>query len=284
MAIDYDHLMSLRARDERFSYTDRDTMLYALAVGMGRDPLDQNELAYVYEGSGLRTVPTMASAVAWSGLLEDCGWDFSRVLHGEERLTLHQPLPDAGTLLLDSKVTAVHDKGPDKGAVIYTESQARRENDGGAVFTLGRTIIARADGGFGGSPGSGRQAHPIPKGEPDLSCTLRTRSDQALVYRLCGDRNPLHANPALARRLGFPVPILHGLCTSGIACRAILKTICEYDHTLINEFDVRFSAPVFPGETIVTEMWQEANIISFRVRVQERDLIVLNHGRCVLTT
>jgi len=163
-------------------------------------------------------------------------------------------------------------------------SRARGVGDGEPVFTIERTFIARSDGGFGGAPGPKTGVHAIPRREADLTSNARVRRNQALLYRLCGDRNPLHADPLVAREAGFPRPVLHGLCTFGIACRAVLRTICEYDHTLIVGFDARFSAPVYPGETLVTEMWQDANIVSFRCRVVERDAVVLNHGRCVLAT
>ena len=117
---------------------------------------------------------------------------------------------------------------------------------------------------------------------PDTSCILETRTDQALLYRLSGDRNPLHADPGLAQKVGFPVPILHGLCTYGTACRALLTTICDYDHTMIRGFDVRFSAPVYPGETIITDMWRDGNIVSFECRLKERDVVVIRNGKCTL--
>ena len=149
-------------------------------------------------------------------------------------------------------------------------------------FTLGCTILARGDGGFGGPRGKGIPPHRAPRREPDLSCDIGTRQDQALFYRLTGDRNPLHADPAQARSVGFDRPILHGLCTFGVACKAILQTICEYDYTLIEEFDARFSAPVMPGDTITTDMWQDGNIVSFSCSVKERDAVVLRNGKCTL--
>jgi acyl dehydratase len=276
--------MALRGRDQAVDYGDRDVMLYALAVGMGRDPLNRDELPYVYEGNGLRVVPAFASLLATTSILDDCGWDYSRVLHGEERLVLHRPLPETGELLVDSRVSGVRDLGAGRGAFIEVELRGRARDQGTPLFTVLRTIVARGDGGFGGPGERLRPLHALPARAPDLTSSLQTRRDQALLYRLTGDRNPLHADPVLARKLGLAAPILHGLCTWGIACRAILRTICEYDQTLIRSLEGRFSAPVIPGETLITEMWQEANIVSFRVRAAERDLVVLNHGRCELTT
>ena len=124
----------------------------------------------------------------------------------------------------------------------------------------------------------------MPRRDPDLSCDSITRRDQALLFRLNGDRNPLHADPAKAEKAGFSVPILHGMCTYGIACRAILRTICDYDYTLIESFDARFSAPVLPGETITTDMWQDGNVVSFQCSVKERNCIVLKNGKCTLVS
>jgi acyl dehydratase len=282
MALSYDHLMALKADGLEYSYRDRDVMLYALGVGMGRDPLDHNELAYVFEKQELKTVPTLATVLCWHSLLRDCGWDYGKVLHGEQRLTLHRPLPPQGELIADVRVVDAFDKGVGKGAIVLSETRVRLKSDNQLLYTLGNTTFARGDGGFGGPSGSGPAPHPIPERKPDVSCELQTRPDQALLYRLCGDRNPLHADPDLAQRVGFPVPILHGLCTYGHACYAVLKTICEYDHTQIRGFDVRFSAPVYPGETIVTDMWRDGNIVSFECRVLEREVTVIRNGRCEL--
>lgn len=282
MAISYDHLMGLKQHDVPFSYGDQETMLYSLGVGLGRDPLDEAELDFVFERGSLRTVPSMAAVLGRIPILKDCGYDYTWVLHGEQKLTLHRPLPATGELLVDARVVEAYDKGADKGALIYTELTARTRSDDQPLFTQVSGTFARGDGGFGGATTPSPKPHAIPDREPDLSCALDTRADQALLYRLNGDRNPLHADPALAKRVGFPVPILHGLCTYGTACVAILKTICGYDHTLITGLDVRFSAPVYPGETIVTDMWRDGTIISFQCRLKERDVMVINNGKCTL--
>jgi len=285
MALNYDRLMGLQREGDRFRYTDRETMLYAIGIGMGGDPLDRNELAYVFELPSLKTVPSMASVLARVPLLKDCGYDYTKVLHGEQRLALHRPLPSEGELVADARVTAAYDKGPGRGAVIYTETVVRSAADGQPMFTLGSVTFARGDGGFGGPAGSGPPPHAVPAREPDSSVTLPTRKDQALLYRLNGDRNPLHADPDLAARVGFPVPILHGLCTYGVACRAVLQSVAAYDHTRISGFDVRFSAPVYPGESIATDLWVDGTSVSFRCRVPARgDIMVINNGRCTLSS
>ncbi len=284
MLINGEELLARRDVDTPLSYADRDVILYALAVGMGRDPVADKELAYVLESRDLRVVPSFASVLGHSNLLDDCGWDYRQVLHADERLRLHRPLADADDLLLDSRVSGVRDLGPQRGLYVELQLDGRSRANGRPVFTLTRTLLARGDGGTGSPRKRLSTPHSLPDREPDLDCSLRTRGDQALLYRLLGDRNPLHADPQLARDLGFERPILHGLCTWGIACRAILRTICEYDPTFIRELQGRFTAPVYPGETLRTEMWQSANIVSFRVRAVERDLVVLDKGFCELAT
>jgi acyl dehydratase len=266
MALNYDDLMATSVVDLPYSYSDTETMLYALSVGMGRDPLNADELPYVHEqGAPLRAVPTIATVLVPDMFPPDLGWDFSQVLHVEQRMKLFRPPPVAADLLINKRIVAAYDRGPNHGALVLFEAEARLASDDTALFIMGN-----------------RTAHRPPRRAPDLTCDLDTRRDQALLYRLNGDRNPLHADPGLAGRVGFERPILHGLCTYGVACHAILKTICDYDYTLITSFDARFSAPVLPGDTITTDMWQDGNIVSFQCSVGERDVVVLKSGKCTL--
>lgn len=282
MPINYDKLMATRISDVPCNYAQKDAMLYALGIGFGANPLDHKELPYVYEGNGLQTVPTMASMLLPHTFLAGCGWDYSKVLHGEQRLELYRPLPPAAELLANRRVVAVYDKGASRGAKILVEAEVRLARNATVMFVLSSTLIARGDGGFGGPPGAGPLPHRLPKREPDMSCDIPTRRDQALLFRLSGDLNPLHSDPVIARKAGFEEPIMHGRCTAGIACRAILKTICDYDFTLVKGFDVRFSAPVYPGDLLTTEMWQDRNIVSFRCVVKKRNVVVINNGKCTL--
>jgi acyl dehydratase len=204
------------------------------------------------------------------------------VVHGEQRLTMHKPLPVAAEILADERVLGAFDKGKEKGAVIVTEKIIREKTTGDKLCTLVNTTFARGDGGFGGPKDGAPEPHAIPTRAPDLVHDCDTRPDQAFIYALSGDRNPLHRDPNVAKMAGFPRPILHGLCTYGTACRAIISTVAKYDPTKITGFDVRFSAPVFPGETISTEMWVDGPVVSFRSKVKERDLVVLNNGKCTL--
>lgn len=282
MALKYDHLMSLKRTGDRFSYSDRETMLYALGVGMSRDPYDDAELAYTFERQKLKTIATMATVLQRVPLLKDCGYDYTKVVHGEQRLMLERPLEPEGEISVDSRVLSAFDKGAGKGAIINTEMVASDARTGDKLYTLVSTTFARGDGGFGGPSGAGLEPHQLPTRKPDLTASAETRLDQALLYRLNGDRNPLHADPDLAKRVGFPVPILHGLCTYGTACRTILREVAKHDHTRILGFDVRFSSPVYPGETILTDMWIDGNVVSFRCRLKERDVTVINNGKCTL--
>ena len=283
MPLDYDELMATTVLDLPLSYTDKDAILYALSIGMGRNATDPKELPFVYEqGAEFRTMPTLATVLVPELFPPGLGWDFSQVLHSEQRMQLYRPLPPSADLLINKRVVDAFDWGEKMGAMLLFEAEGRLASDDTVLFTLGCTVMARGDGGFGGPAGKGPRPHRAPRRDPDLSCALPTRQDQALLYRLTGDRNPLHADPQMAAEAGFEVPILHGMCTYGIACRAILQTICDYDHTLIDGFDARFTAPVLPGDTIRTDMWQDGNIVSFRCTAVERDVMVLRNGKCTL--
>jgi len=280
MAIDYDHLKAWDFGEHRVDWTWQDSALYALGVGVGHDPLDPDQLRFTFERDML-ALPTMAVVLAPSGFwLRDprTGVDWKRVVHGEEGLTLHKPLPASGRFVATSRIEEIIDKGEGRGALIYIAREVREETSGDLVATIRRTTFCRGDGGFGGPSGPVRPVHTLPDREPDHVCDLPTLPQQALIYRLNGDANPLHADPDVAKEAGFDRPILHGLCTYGVAGHAVLKTLCGYDPARLTRFDVRFSAPVFPGETIRTEMWQDGSTVSFRARLVERDAVVLNNG------
>jgi acyl dehydratase len=284
MPINYEQLMQLKSEGETFSYAERETMLYALGVGFMRDPLNEKELPFVYE-NGLRAVPTMATVIAYGqSLAGRAGVNYLMVVHGEQRLILHKPLPPYAEIVSDERIVGAYDKGKDKGALLISEKVIREKSSSDKLCTLSATIFARGDGGFGGPKGGAPEPHPIPERAPDLVHEADTRPDQAFLYALSGDRNPLHRDPRVAKMAGFPRPILHGLCTYGTACRSLLSTVCDYNPAKITGFDVRFSAPVFPGETIVTEMWVDGPIVSFRSRVKERNVVCINNGKCTLAT
>lgn len=283
MPIQYPEILSLASDDVPARYGDRETMLYALGIGMGADPMNDKELPFVYE-NGLKAMPTMATVIAWGAgsLVGQMGINYLMVVHGEQKLEIHKPLPSAAEIKARARVLGVYDKGKDKGAVIYTETTIVEADTGTKLATLVSSTFARGDGGFGGPADGAPEPHPTPTRAPDATLALSTRPDQALIYRLSGDRNPLHSDPNVARLAGFPRPILHGLCSYGVTCRAILQTFADYDPARIKHFDVRFSAPVFPGETIVTRMWKDGDVIAFDAAVAERNVTVIKNGRCVL--
>jgi len=282
MAIRYDEIMQLRSSEE-FHYGDRDTMLYALGVGFGRDPLNRKELRFVYEND-LQVVPSFATVIGgWAmPTLTRSGMNFLMVVHGEERLTLHRKLPVEADVNCEERVAGAYDKGPGRGALLLLERTVREKASGEALCTRTISLFARGDGGFGGPRDGGPLPHELPAREPDLVVECDTRPDQALLYALSGDRNPLHRDPDFARLARFDRPTLHGLCTYGTACRAVLSGVCDYDAGRIASFDARFSSPLFPGETMVTQIWVDGPVVSFRSRVKERDVLVLTNGKCTL--
>jgi acyl dehydratase len=280
MTIVYDKLMALEIADAEQVYESKDCMLYALGIGLGHDPMNEDELAFVYE-KNLKVLPTMTTVLAHSGSLArnpDSGINWVMVVNGEQGFTLHRTLQAHGALLGKTRIVEVIDKGAGKGALILTERQITDQATGAPVATVTQTIFCRGDGGFGGPPRQAPPPHPIPTRAPDVVCDLDTRPEMALIYRLSGDYNPLHAEPAAARAAGFDRPILHGLGTFGVCGHAVLKTMCSYDPARLTSFSGRFSAPVLPGETIRTEMWRDGQAVSFRGRVVERDVIAINHG------
>ncbi len=286
MPINHDNLINWKIPAVEQQLTKRDTILYALGVGLGADPCEENQLKFVYE-ENLKALPTMATVLGFPGPWHahpDTGITRSKVVHGEMGFTLHQPLPVEGAIVGVTKVIGVVDKGKDKGALVMTECTVRDKAGGDALCTLTSTIFCRADGGFGGAPGPSRPPHPIPDTPPEQVCDLPTLPQAALIYRLSGDYNPLHADPAYARRSGFQRPILHGRCTFSIAGHALLKTCCGYDPARLKSMEGRFSAPVYPGETIRTEVWRGGNIISFRSTVPARGVTVFNNGRAEITS
>ncbi len=285
MPIIYDEVMALKNVGEKFGYTDRDVMLYAYGIGLGADPMNEKELPFVneayYTAKPLRVVPTFASVAAWTASPGHIDINRLLVVDGERDITFHKPMPVAANITADSSVVGLFDKGKDKGAVIMRQTILRDET-GDALVTILSSGFARGDGGFGGPSGGQPEAHKVPTRAPDRSVDISTRPDQALVYRLSGDRNPLHSDPEFASRAGFPRPILHGMCTYGITCRGVLQTYADYDPAAFKQHAARFSSPVYPGETVTMDMWKDGNVVSFEARVKERNVTVIKSGKTVL--
>jgi acyl dehydratase len=281
MTIVYDKLMALDIPPVEQSYGPKDCMLYALGIGLGHDPMNEDELPFVYE-KNLKVLPTMGAILGYVGFWardRDTGIDWVRMVNGEQGVMLHQPLKGQNTVIGKQHIVEVIDKGAGKGALVLSERKVTDKATGEPIATVTQTTFCRADGGFGGPLRQPPEPHPLPARAPDAVCDLDTRPEAALIYRLSADRNPLHAEPAAAKAAGFPRPIMHGLGNFGIAGHAVLKAMCGYDAAKLAAFACRFSAPVFPGETIRTDMWRDGAVVSFRSRVVERDVICINNGR-----
>jgi acyl dehydratase len=281
MALDYKKLLALDLPPIEHTFGPRDCILYALGVGIGQDPMDERQIAFVYE-KNLQVLPTFAVVLGYSPYSfrrPELGITWSHVVHGEHGLALHRPIPTEGTVLGQVRILDVIDKGEGRGALIYSERKITEKAGGALLATITQTTFCRADGGFGGPKRETPPPHAIPERAPDFVCDLPTRPETALLYRLSGDINPLHAEPSFAKTAGYPRPILHGLATFGISGHALLKEVCGYDPARLRAMSVRFSAPVYPGETIRTEIWRDGGVVSFRARVVERDVIAINNGR-----
>ena len=278
MPIEVDMLLSYSIPAVRQVLTRRETAFYALSVGLGQDPEDECQLRYVDYSRDLQALPSMALVLAHPGFwLADplSGVDATQVVHGEQELTLHAPLPVEGALVSETIIVGLVDKGAGQGALLYTRKKLIDEVSGSLIASTLNTTFIRGGGGFGGSSGPLKSSHKPPAGDPDWVVDLPTRAEQALYYRMNGDDNPLHADPSVATRAGFRRPILHGLCTFGVVCHALVRTLADYDATRLRSMSLRFSSPVYPGETIRSEIWRDG---SFQARVVERDALVVSNG------
>jgi len=281
MAIDYTRLMAREFAETVHSYSWRDTVLYSLGVGLGSDPLDLNELKFVYENE-LEALPTMAVVLGHPGFWvsqPDTGIDFRKVVHGEQSLVIHTPLPPKGVLIARNSVDEIIDKGEGRGALLRVRRDLIEQESGALQSTQIMSMFCRGDGGFGGpTTGKPQVEVAIPDRAPDVSVTRTIPTQAALIYRLSADLNPLHADPRVAQAAGFPRPILHGLATFGVAGYALLAGAGHPSASSLRALSCRFSAPVFPGETLRTDMWVNGQETLFRCTVTERDKIVLDRG------
>ena len=280
MTIDRDHLMDFDIPEVRQRYGAADIAQYALSIGMSQDPMDMSQLPFV---GGLhddvRVMPAIVNVLGHPGFwLSDpaTGIDAVRLVHGEQGMTLHAPIPIKGTVRAKTRVTGLIDKGEGRGALLYSEKVIYDDATGMQLATCRGTTFLRGDGGYGGASDKAMPVHQLPDTAPDYVFETPTRPEQALIYRWNGDTNPLHLDPRVAQEAGFERPILHGLCTFGCAAHALLATLCGYDDARFGAMDARFTAHVFPGETLRTEIWKDG---SFRTRVVERDIVVIGNGK-----
>ena len=289
MGIDYHQLKSWHIAPISQTYTERDTILYALGIGIGHDPIIDKQLRFVYEKE-LLAVPTMAGVLGYPGMwLKDpaLGINWEKTVHGEQSMVFHRPLSVAGSIIGTNKVKSVIDKGQGRGALVVTERLLTDSSTGDLIATLLHTAFCRSDGGFSSHGKGGDEPllpkHQLPSRAPDRVLEFETRPESALIYRLSGDYTPLHVDPSAAQAAGFSKPILHGMTTFGMAAHAILKGCCDYNPSRIRNISGRFSNPVFPGETIRTEIWlgkdfENSVEVMFRSSLVEREGIVLDNG------
>ena len=279
-------LLSLKFADIDYTATARDAMLYALGVGVGDRPEDAHDLQFVYE-QNLKIFPSQVNVMCHPG-----GWimdpvlevDWVKLLHGEQAFEILKHLKPGATYTGRFKITGVLDKGTGKGALVFMRKELREKGIDDIVSTVDSTYFLRGDGGCGGTMTEAPVPHVIPDRVADSTVSIAILPRAALIYRLSGDYNPLHADPAVARKAGFERPILHGLCSLGVATRAILQAACDDAPEKLQSLRLRFSSPVYPGETLVTEVWRDGNVVSFRSRVAERDIVVLNNGRATVSS
>lgn len=264
-----------------FRVTPRAAILYGLGLGLGADPTDPRQLCHVYE-DGLVPFPLMPVVLGSPGMwFGRAGLEARKVLHGAQALELLAPLPLETDLVARNAVSGLVDRGADKGAVV----EVTREIATGAGTPIARVVSAymcMGDGGFGGSQTRAAHAPVRPERTPDATARIATLPQAALLYRLNGDMNPLHADPAVAARLGFDRPILHGLCTLGYALRAVLDGMAGGDAGRLRAVSARMSRPTYPGETLEISMWTEGDSLAFEAKAPARDVTVLSGGRVQL--
>ncbi len=269
-----------KSEPTRRRWDSKDSLIYALGVGAGAaDPLQELQLTTENTSdTPQRALPTMAVVIGPLG----GGWDKigtfnpAMLVHGEQGITLHREIPVEGELEAVSEIVGIYDKG--KGAVIVSESHATLVDSGEPLFSTRMSAFIRGEGGWGGDRGPSGGQNQAPERAPDSEVTVQPRADQALIYRLSGDRNPLHSDPAFAAMGGFDRPILHGLCTYGITCKAAVDAVLGGDVSRVGGLRARFAGPVFPGETIEVSLWDEGERIALAARCLERDTVVLSHG------
>ena len=279
MALDYDALMARKFEDIYHTYNERDCILYALGLGIGSNTEVSGYLDYVYE-KNLQAMPTMATTLANPGFWQqapDSTVTWQSVVHGEQYLRVHRPLKAAATVIGRTRLEDVYDKGA-AGAFMYTIRELVDADTDELLCEIRSLAICRADGGFGGKPAPASALTPLPSRGPDFSIVVDTASSLAMLYRLNGDFNPLHIDPAVAEGAGFERPILHGLCTYGIAAYELIRVLGNNEAARLRRFDVRFSAIVYPGDQLEVQAWREGSLVRFRCVVPTRNSVVLDRG------
>lgn len=283
MTLNVRQLLDKRFPEVEQTYGKTDCIRYALSLGLGMDPCDDRQLRYVYEEceGGLRALPAMASVLSYAGHWSRdpaLGLDWKRILHGEQRVRLHRPIPTEGRVVARTRITDVVDKGRDKGAVLYARREISDVLTHQPLATVTMVTVARGDGGRGGH-GDGLPPLPdVPPRTPDAVEDFALSPQAALLYRLAGDLNPLHAEPRVAKQAGYERPILHGLCMFGLATWQAVELACGGDVERVRGLAGRFTAPLYPGEALRTQVWREGTSVRFRVLVPARGATVFDRG------
>ena len=289
MPIDVDAVVGKEFEPSEGEYTKKDVILYALGLGVGvnQSALSPEVLQYTYEGykPGFYAVPTFGVIPVFrsmAGLFNTPGLEFNpaMMLHGEQDIEIHRPLPTAAELESEPRIAGIYDKG--KAALVVLEV-ATREKGGEPLFTNRFSLFLRGEGGFGGESGP-KAGNLPPEREPDHVVESPTLPQQALLYRLCGDKNPLHADPEFAKMGGFDTPILHGLCSFGMVCKAVVDAALEGDTSKVTRYQARFAGVMFPGETIVTSLWKEGDKILVNAKTKERGTPVITNSAVTISS
>jgi acyl dehydratase len=262
------------------SWAHDEVILYHLGIGAGMEkPTDAKELEYAYE-KNLKVLPSFAVVPVFGSLMHMAGVpgikiNFALILHGEQAVEIHKPIPVAADVVSEGRVAGLYDKG--KAALVVLEVETREKSTGDKLFTNQFSVFARGEGGFGGESGP-KAGNKPPERAPDVISESRTLPQQALIYRLSGDKNPLHADPEFAKMGGFDVPILHGLCSYGMVCKSVVDEMLDGAVEEVTGYTARFAGVVFPGETIVTSMWKEGGKILISAKTKERDTPVISNS------
>jgi len=284
MPIDPEKASVGKLPEKENSWNRDDVILYHLGVGAGMEkPTDPKELEYTYE-KNLKVLPSFAVVPVFSALIDmfsipGIDINIALILHGEQAVEIHKPIPVASEVVSEGRVAGLYDKG--KAALIVLEVETKEKSTGDKLFTNQFSVFARGEGGFGGESGP-KAGNKPPEREPDAVTESRTLPQQALIYRLSGDKNPLHADPEFAKMGGFDVPILHGLCSFGINCKAAVDHALGGDVSQVARYQARFAGVFFPGETMVTSLWKEGNQVFINATSKERGAPVITNAAITL--
>lgn len=287
MPIDIDKTVGAVFAPTTYEWTEKDVILYHLGIGAGVPPTSEAELRFTYEGD-LHVLPSFGTIPPFStmmslGTVEGMDINLAQILHGEQAIEVHRPIPTSGSVSQQGRVTGVYDKG--KGALVVIEIVSVDVNSGEPMFTNTSSVFIKGEGGFGGESGP-KTLTAIPEGrEPDYVVESPTLPQQALLYRMSsGDLNPLHADPGFAMFAGYERPILHGLCTYGVSLKAVVGSALKDDPTTVGSYQARFSGVVYPGETVITRAWDVDDGVAVEATTKERGEPVISNGLVKLSS